>query len=101
MVVAGTIDHQLLLIAILVVWAGSKMTITMKRQINQARFVRKEIRSPKTGQTSVQSRPAAQSTSNEITSHGTPIDISANQQDEIQTSGYDKHELNIQMNSHV
>ncbi|RYO62468.1 hypothetical protein AA0116_g4439 [Alternaria tenuissima] len=105
MVVAGSINYQLVLIAILVAWAVSKMTITIKRQVNQARFVWKEIRSRKTQQTMMQSPPAARSTSDESIPHSTPksisIDISTNHQDSIQTIDCDENVLKVRMSSHV
>ena len=58
-----------LLISVVALWAVSKLTITIKRQRSQARFVQKEVRLRKIKKTTLQSPPAVPGTPGNDTSH--------------------------------
>ncbi|KAH6852899.1 hypothetical protein BKA58DRAFT_62471 [Alternaria rosae] len=74
-----------MLLGIVPAWALSKLTIALRRQIHQARFVWKEMKSRKTKKTSLQASPMAHSTSGDSTSHNPPrlpsLDMSDNQRE--------------------
>jgi len=101
MVIAGSLEfyQRIVLIIVVPIWILSKVVIVTKRQISQARFVWREIRSRKTKKTSTQpllpvpgssdgSTPAI--TSGSSVSDGPPrlpsLDISDDQRDHAHTT---------------